>query len=250
MNHQLAIRFYNEVSAYFKELTFVADSHEYFIEGKKVKYSVSGKIKKFVEEVDFDKIAHYTDLRDKLKPGTTKAKWKAKADLACANGTDAHEFGEHHHTNKKLVADTAKKKAILKYWADLEIQFPGRYILVGQETRMYHKIYLFSGTNDFTLFDTWTNTFVIGDYKTNEDLFKNHKEKLMLAPFDFLLDCPYNHYQLQLSYYQMLLEQLPGMKVSDRQIIYLLPDETYKVYHTFDYTSMLEDVERAKLKAA
>ena len=60
----------------------------------------------------------------------------------------------------------------------------------------------------------------------------------MLKPFDFLDDTPYNHYQLQFSYYQILLEQT-GLTVSDRMLIHLRKDGNYKVFHTNDYTEKL-----------
>jgi hypothetical protein len=80
--------------------------------------------------------------------------------------------------------------------------------------------------------------YITGDYKTNEDLFKNYKEKKLLEPFDFLLDCPYNHYQIQLSLYQILLEQT-NFFVSERWLIYLEADGNYKKYNCYNYTEYL-----------
>lgn len=244
--YNLKKRFEKEVSAYFKELTFSGNTHTYYINNNKVDRSVSGKIKRYVEVVDWDAKAKAKDIRLGMPIGTHKAMWKAKADLACANGSAAHDYGENFHTDPTLEADTPKKKAILAYWQDLEKGYPGRYVLMGQEIRMYHKLYLWAGTCDFVLFDRLTRTFIIGDYKTNEDLFKNFREKTMLSPFDFLLDCAYNHYQLQLSYYQILLEQIKDIVVSDRQIIYLLPTGKYKIYNTFDYSKILLEQENVK----
>lgn len=241
--YDLIQRFENEVRATFEELTFVADTHTYYVNSKPVTGSVSGKVKSFVEYVDFDAIAKSIDLRENLTPGTTKQLWEDKKNKACGDGTDAHDFGENFRTNKSLIADTPKKRAILRYWHDLEALHPGRYVLMGQEIRMYHLLYYWPGTCDFILFDRVTRTFIIGDYKTNEDLFKNHRDKTLLSPFEYMLDCPYNHYQIQLSYYQILIEQIPGIQVSDRQLIYLKADGNYKIYNTFDYSKILLDLE-------
>lgn len=62
----------------------------------------------------------------------------------------------------------------------------------------------------------------------------------MLGIFDNLLDSPYNKYQLQLSFYQILLEQI-GLKVSSRKLIWLRPTGKYELYNTEDYTDVLRD---------
>jgi hypothetical protein len=61
----------------------------------------------------------------------------------------------------------------------------------------------------------------------------------MLAPFEALLDCPLNHYVVQLSYYQLLLEQI-GVKVSKRVIIWLGLDGKFTCINTDDVTSILK----------
>jgi len=104
---------------------------------------------------------------------------------------------------------------------------------------MYHFKHLFAGTADIILFDTKTQTYIIADYKTNKDLLKNYKGKTMLGPFSHLLDNPLNHYAIQLSYYQLLLEQV-GVKVSKRIIIWLGLDGNYQLFNTEDVTDILK----------
>lgn len=239
MSHQFNREFEETVNVFFKGLRFNAEKHEYHVEERKVPKSVSGVIHSFVEEVDFDAIAQAIDRRDGLAAGTTKAAWAAKTAIACADGTATHEFGENFQ-DQTLIAETKKQQAVVKFWDNLNKEFPGRYFLVTKEQRMYHKIFFFSGTCDFIIFDRLLLKFIIGDYKTNEDLFKNHKGKMMLSPFDHLLDCPYNHYQVQLSLYQVLLEQIEGYKVAERWLVYLQADGESKVYKTYDYASVLE----------
>ena len=106
------------------------------------------------------------------------------------------------------------------------------------ELRMYHKVFKFSGTADILLYDTINKCFIIADYKTNKDLFKNFAGQKMTKIFSHFLDTPFNHYQLQLSYYQILFEQI-GYKVSRRIIIWLKEDGTYEMYDTEDLTSIL-----------
>ena len=103
---------------------------------------------------------------------------------------------------------------------------------------MFSETLRIAGTSDIILFNNKTGKFIIADYKTNEDLFKNYKGKTLLAPFEDLLDSPYNKYQLQLSMYQLLFEQC-GFEVESRRIIWLKPNGTYENFKTEDLTQKL-----------
>jgi hypothetical protein len=102
---------------------------------------------------------------------------------------------------------------------------------------MYSKKYGYAGTADIILFDG-KKGFVIVDYKTGKDLYKNYMGQMMLPPFQYMLDNPFNHYQLQLSLYQIPLEEC-GYFVSERWVIWLKSDSTYQKLPTHDFTSML-----------
>ena len=69
----------------------------------------------------------------------------------------------------------------------------------------------------------------------------------MLTPFDSMYDTPFSHYQLQLSFYQMLFEQT-GFRVEARKLIWLLPDGTYNMYDMDDLTGVLKEQLKNKIK--
>ena len=52
---------------------------------------------------------------------------------------------------------------------------------------MYHKKYKFAGTCDTLLYNTHTGKYILTDYKTNEDLFKNFAGERLLHCFSDLL---------------------------------------------------------------
>ena len=58
---------------------------------------------------------------------------------------------------------------------------------------------MFGGTADIILYNTKTNKYIIADYKTNEDLFKNFKGKKLNGVFSKHLENGYNKYQIQFS---------------------------------------------------
>ena len=227
----------------FKGLEFVEEEHKYFYNSKPISISVSGLIKKFVKEFDAYKISGIIAQRDGLDQKDILQGWKDTAKEATDKGHSTHLFGEVYPFNRHLKPSTNLEKAIVKFWDDL----PPFVIPIMTEVKMFHKKYMFAGTADILLYNTITETFIIGDYKTNKDLFKNYKGiennfqgQMMLSPFENMLDCPFNKYQLQLSFYQLLFEQT-GFRVSSRKLIWLLPDGTYKLYDLDDHTRVLKE---------
>lgn len=225
-----------EILTFFNDLSFEETEHKYHVNGNLIKLSVSGVIKKFVKYVDFSKKATEKDLRLNLPIGTTAKQWENNKQRACKLGSNVHLFGELYPFNKHLEPRNEYEKAIVKFWNDL----PSNIVPVVMELQMYHKEYMFAGTADILLYNKDTDSFIIGDYKTNKDLFKNFKGKTLLYPFNDMLDSPYSKYELQLSFYQILFKQL-GFKVSSRKLIWLKPSSEYVIYNTEDYTKKLKD---------
>ena len=110
---------------------------------------------------------------------------------------------------------------------------------------MFSKKYKYAGTADLLLLEKATGNVLLADYKTNKDLFKSYD--LLHSPFEYLESSPYNKYQLQLSYYQIMLEEI-DIKISDRLLVYLKIDGTYRVFNTVDFTEQLKSYLDKKLK--
>lgn len=226
----------DKILNFFNALEFDEPNHIYSIKGKRINSSVSKIIKNFVKKVNFNDIAISIDKRDNLPLGTTSTLWDLNSKVSLAIGTKTHFFGEMYVFNRKLKPTSKYEEAVVKFWQDL----PDHIVPVEMELKMYHKDYLFAGTGDILLYNKNTGQYIIGDYKTNKDLFKNHKEQKMLGIFSNLLDMPLNHYQLQLSFYQILFEQI-GLNVEGRKIIWLKPNGNYEMYDTDDYTDILKE---------
>jgi hypothetical protein len=225
-----------KIHNYFKDLQFTESTHTYKVKGKKLKYSVSGLIDKFKNPFDKENIASFVAKKEGKTKEEILKEWQDKADNACDLGTRVHKFGELYPFDTSLKPKDGYERAVVNFWDSL----PDFVIPFIMELEMYHKDYMFAGTGDILLYNTLTDTFIIGDYKTNEDLFKNFKSQKLKKPFHKLLDCNFNKYQLQLSFYQILLEQT-GCKVSSRKIVWLLPDGNFKLYDTEDFTEELKE---------
>ena len=132
-----------------------------------------------------------------------------------------------------------KEDAVVKFWNDL----PQCFVPIASENQVCREDLGYSGTFDLLFYydaelDNKTpdkSGFVIFDYKTNKDLYKNFRGERMLYPFNELLNCSFNVYQLQLSLYQLALEPI-GFKVIGRRIIWLKDDFSYEKINTNLYT--------------
>lgn len=221
----------NKVTSYFSELIFKEKTHSYFYKGKQLA-SVSSLIHNYVEEVDWVAIATKIAKRDNKTVEEVMKPWEEKTRLACDRGHEIHSFAEQLF---KIEEKRPEDKAVKKFWAELS----ERYVVIGKEVRMVHKKLMYCGTSDLLLWDTYTGTIIVVDYKTNEDLFKCFKNRRLKEPFFYLEDCPFNHYQIQLSYYQILIEQLI-LEVSERWLVYF-KEENYTIYKLEDLTKELKE---------
>lgn len=234
----------------FAPLSLDEEKHVYFLDNKPLKTSVSTKIKKFYKSFDAEskakEIASYTG---KLKRGTSKYAglskkeildmWEKKKVNSCKEGTEDHNFAERYVLKgRRLEPKTNKQKAIKKFIDGLPLHIK----IVTPEIKMWHFEGMYCGTADLLLYNAMSGNYIIADYKTNIDLFKNFKGQKMLKPFENKLDTPFSHYEIQLNYYQIMLEQIKDVKVERRIIVWLLPDATYKMYDTENLTKSLKNV--------
>lgn len=224
----------DEINRFFEGLQFEDNTHTYTYNNLKLT-SVSSVIKQFVEEVDFDQKAEAIAKREGVSKQDVLDRWSVKTNGSIVKGKSVHAYAE---TDMSFEKDHMypEDKALVQFWDDLH----PRYKPVKKEAPMYHKKFFYCGTPDLPLYDEITDTFILADYKTNENLFKNYKGKRLLPPFQDLKDMPFNKYQIQLCLYQMLFEQIKGVTVSDRWLIHLRPDATYKVFSTYDFTDRLK----------
>lgn len=222
------------IERFFEKLTFEEKAHRYFVDGEPLRISVSGIIKKYVTPVDYSKIARNIDRKTNLPIGATKQRWDHKAALSCALGNRAHYFGELYAFHRNVEPIDKFEEAAKKFWDDL----PEHIIPVFTELQMFHFTNMFGGTADIILYNLKTDKFIIADWKTNENIFKNFRGKKLLPPFNSLLESAYNKYQIQFSLYQIQFEQT-GFEVEKRVLIWLRPDGTYETYETEDLREIL-----------
>lgn len=218
------------VKAMFSDLIFEDRRHLYFVDEKRLP-SVSKLVEHHQHPFDENKWLPIIAKRDNVSIHELKHKWLTINQEACDLGHTTHNFlekfsGIQTPSSPQQIAGIKFFKEILK-----------EYDIVAREIRMYSRKFGYAGTADLLLYHRLTGEYVLADYKTNKDLFKTYG--LLKTPFDYLENNPYNHYQLQLSYYQIMLDEV-NINISKRLLVYLKADETYKIYELFDFTEYLK----------
>lgn len=258
----------NKILSSFDKLIFIEEGHKYYLGDERL-ISCTTLIHRFQEEQDWDLIAENYALKYGLNKEDVQEDWHYNNIVATNSGTGTHLYGEMFYPflmNKTedicdiikpqyedgyLLPHSPKEEAVLKFNIDL-FNIPNMYpVLV--ETRVYTGLNKknklkqnFAGTFDMLYYfkhpsDDTKSGLIILDYKTNKDLYKNFNENKLLSPFEEYLDCPFSHYILQLSAYQIPLEDI-GLKVIGRRIIWLKEDGNYEKFNTPDVTKILRKV--------
>lgn len=261
----------------FNELVFVDEGHKYFV-GDRELLSVSVVTHLFKEHFDSETKAVETSERNwnnpnskyyRMTPEEILSQWKKKSSDSCLNGTAIHEFGEscfYYMTGQydkilpefkcRLTSDggfeskSPKEDAIVKFYQDI----PQCYIPILAETKVYDIDLGYAGTFDILFYydavlngkNAEQSGLIIMDWKTNEDLFKNFMDKRLLTPFEDLLDMPLSLYRLQLSLYQICLENI-GFRVITRKILWIKPDSKYDNLGLEEYTKLLRKSLKSKI---
>lgn len=259
----------------FSNLEFFEGPHKYILhktngEDKELP-SVSSVVHQFEPHVDWDLIRINKAKKEGIDPNVLKRQWEENNVTSTSNGSKTHLYGEnlmkffqgdfdnmdeeitHYQFDKGyLIPYGNKEKAISKFYEDLldnDNVWP-----VMPEAKIY------TGINDtLNLKNDYCGTFdmlfaargsdgiirpFLADWKTNKALQSDYNRaygKMMLPPFDDMVDEPLSHYTLQLSLYSMGLEQL-GYNMTHRVIVWLKDDGTYEKIPVPDLSDRLKEI--------
>lgn len=255
----------------FKDLVFDEKPHKYFI-GDKELPSVSHVTHQFSVPFDSDVVAE----RYAEKHGMTKEywldQWKFNSLKATTSGTLIHAYGEslgwlrngHPELITKenkckyikeknwLIPTRGKEEAILKFYDELHpnlhFVLAETKVYTGKNKELTNLKQDYAGTFDILFYykdpnDDLKSGLTIFDFKSNKDLYNDFNRKnsvMMYAPFTDMYSESFGNYTLQLSAYQIPLEDI-GLKVIARRIVWLKDDGTYELIPTKDVTKELRE---------
>ena len=161
---QLGSRISESLTNAFQDLTFYDDTHRYVLDNKDIP-SVTGFIKSYYPEFNKEVILPAYAAKHNRTEEDVEKEWDEIRDDALLKGNDGHTYGEYR---EDLNTVYEHRTAIQQFWDDLAPQ----YIEVARELRMYSRHFWRAGTTDFILLNLLTNKLIVGDYKTNKDLFQ------------------------------------------------------------------------------
>lgn len=224
-----------EIKDFFANVKFEEKGHKYLVNGKVIPNSVSTCIKKYEKLKDWDRIAYFVALSKGVTKDSIVKEWKENKDSSLDLGTSTHLFGEKYIFDKRVPTKNNYQIAVKNFIDSL----PYSVVPIATEISMHHFEYGYNGTLDLLLYDIVSGYFFICDYKTSKDLYYRYKDTLLLYPFNFLPENSFNKYQLQLSYYKLLIEQVPNIKIKSCKVIWVKPNTTYEIINTEDYSKQI-----------
>lgn len=263
----------NKILNEFKDLTFVEEGHKYFLNGKQLP-SVSEVTHKFCQ-YPFDseaQAARYAETHGETAEYWMD-KWKFTNLKATTSGTLVHSYGESlgwlrnghpeliteenkcKYIKEKnwLIPTRPKEEAILKFYDELHptlhFVLAETKVYTGKNKQLTDLQQDYCGTFDILFYykdpnDDSNSGLCIFDFKTNKELqkdFSREMGKFLIPPFADYYEEPLSYYTLQLSCYQLPLEDI-GLKVIARRIVWLKDDGNYELIPLNDVTDRLRQV--------
>lgn len=238
------------LKSFYPGLEFFEKEHIYKVDGEQYP-SVSGLLTNFYDEFETEVEGISYAQRRGFKVEDVLSAWRGEGEIASERGTEVHIFGEdyvnHIYFGEGEAPRCGSKQmlGIIDHWNDL----PEYLIPVGLELQMYSKRYKICGTSDILLYNLKTGKYRIRDYKTNKDLYSDpyYPPPLLkhLPEVYDLRDNNFGHYTLQLSFYQVLFEDMTGEEIEGREIVWLQEDKPnkklYQLLETYDLSRELRE---------
>ena len=262
------------IKSRFGNLEFIEDGHKYYLhkgDAKKEMNSVSSVCHMFEPEVDWEDILTRKALRLGIDKEDLRRQWKETNITSTSNGTLTHLFAEAYmyffmgkpelmpdvisrmqYEDGFLIPYGEKQRAVAKYYEDLyKVDnfypvMPETQIYIDADDNPYGIKKDISGTFDALFaFKDKKNEFKLScrDWKTNKSLENDYNilnNNMLLSPFDLYIDQPKSVYTIQLSLYQLGIEQT-GYKVVDRKLLWLTDDGDYHKIDVEDVRNKLVD---------
>ena len=205
-------------------------NHTYTLNNSVLEFiSVTTYIGEFFEKFDQQKIAKKlikTNMKyAHLTIDEIIADWNKSRDY----GTVVHKEIENDINGIAKTSETRAKNGVIWLNNFLENKSYDLYA----EKIIFSEPLKIAGTMDVLIRLKDSNEYIIIDWKTNKDIPRtsyNNKKGIQLETAD-LLDCKFNHYTLQLSFYRFLLEKKYNFKINNQLIVHIT-DNSVNAYVT------------------
>ena len=263
----------NKILREFDGLVFIEEGHKYFLDGVQLP-SVSEVTHKFCAYPfnDKEQAERYAETHGETAQYWLD-KWKFTNLKATTSGTLVHEYGEslgwlknghpelitesckpkYIKDKEWLIPTRAKEEAVLKFYDELNenlhFVLAETKVYTGKNLKLTNLKQNYCGTFDILFYykdpnDDANSGLCIFDFKTNKELkkdFSREHDKFLLPPFGDMWEESLSYYTLQLSCYQIPLEDI-GLKIIARRIVWLKDDGSYELIPLPCVTDRLREV--------
>lgn len=223
----------------FNDIKFIEDTHEYFL-GQHKFTSVTTFIKKVIPTFNQDywltyktlegmglkveshskqnvpqefikvngELVHYKTL--KVDTTVLSTEWKNKSTTALTNGTAVHREMELAFQGKFLSPVSWEYAQANRHLFQLRAEF----IVADYDKKI-------AGQLDALFFNVLTDQFELHDYKTDKKIEYTNRFESLLPPLDFMSNCNFNKYTIQLNMYKHCIEKYTDIKIGVMKIVHI-----------------------------
>lgn len=243
-----------EELAKFNKVKYFDEPHVYYI-GEQRLISGTGFIGLFKKKFDKNAQAIKYAKKHGLKVEDVLEDWDRRGEFSRTKGTLLHAFGENYWMNK-CFPDNSKdydgkfgdlimserlaycKKLFLDFYNDAKRSLcpVALELVVGDEELGI------GGMVDCLFWNKKSKQYEIWDYKTNKEIGMTSKfREYMLAPLNFLPECEFNAYSLQLSLYKYIIEKNTNIRIGKMYLIHIHEEqEKYNIIECAEFNNAIE----------
>jgi len=238
----------------FNEVIFYEDTHTYIVDSEKYT-SVTTFLKNVENEFDEDYWSEYKAKELGVSKEEILAEWKYKNEKSKVKGSSIHSFAENYILNKifnnYLHDDVNKYEGLLDEIDVCKKQFINFYndslnklIPIKSEMVVFDREYKISGMIDQIFYNTKSKKLEIWDWKTNKKITLNNRYNKLKSPVEYLDDCKFNLYSLQLNFYKFILSKnIPEIEIGNMYFVHFNEEiDNYKIYKCLDLQDKVKEI--------
>lgn len=228
----------------FDDYLFDEEPHIYYYKGKPVSTSGTKLIEKYVKPFEAEKIAPFSARKLNMSTEDVLDMWETDNQISQVKGTHLHAYMENATANKvyNYPVEEIRNKfgydTLLEPWFiitsmmdDFQNDMRGKLIPIRSELIVGCPEFDIAGAVDQIYFNKETNELEIWDWKTNKEIkYEGYKGQKLLGKYNYLEDCNFIHYSIQLNVYKYILQHMTKLKFGACRIVWFNENnDTYKI---------------------
>lgn len=233
-----------------EKITFDEKTHSYFINGKKVDYSVTEFIHQFFPKFNPDEIIEkFYDIWQtnpnspyfNISKEEIKQIWNDNGKQASELGTKLHKNIEKFYNGEEINDESTEYSYFKNFYNDFRHLKPLR-----QEWIVFDEELSIAGSID-AIFQNEDEIIII-DWKRSKEIKEQSREN-GFYPLSHLPNANYWHYSLQLNIYKYILEKNYNLKINGLNLVVMHPNQdNYQIIKIQNLKEEIDNLFKLRLK--